>query len=74
MSEDKEQPKWTFERIREEIYEARTRLFVLTKVMESGNLSFEQHPEWVLVMRPLLKEIQDNTQKITAMMEPEKTS
>lgn len=73
MSEDKEQSKWTFERIREEIYEARTRLFVVAKVMESGNRNFGDHPEWVLVIRPLLKEIQDNAQKISAMMEPEKT-
>jgi len=72
MSEDKEQPKWTFERIREEIYQARTRLFVVAKVMETGDSDFGDHPEWVLVIRPLLKEIQDNAQKIGSMMEPEK--
>lgn len=73
MPEDKEQPKWTVEKIREEIYEARTKIFVITKVLESGNVNFAQHPEWVLVIRPLLKDIADNAQKITAMMEADES-
>ena len=73
MPEDKEQPKWTVERVREEIYEARTRMFVVTKVLEAGNLNLTQHPEWLLVIRPLLKDIAENVQKISAMIEAEES-
>ena len=34
MTEEK--PKWTMERIRNEVYDARTKLFVIAKVLETG--------------------------------------
>ncbi len=56
--------KWTFERVRSEIDEARTKMFVVFKVLETGNLKFSEHPEWALVVNPLLKEISDFSSKI----------
>ncbi len=53
------EPKWNMERIHKEIYEARTKMFVISKVLETGSLKFSDHPEWALVMRPLLKEMMD---------------
>lgn len=69
MSQDEKQPKWTVERVRQEIYDARTKMFALTKVLETGAIDWAQHPEWVVVIRPLLKDMVDNAQKISAMME-----
>lgn len=66
MSEDK--PKWTMEKVRNEIYEARTKLFVVTKVLETGSLNPEEHPEWVLVIKPLLREIDENVAKIRTIL------
>jgi hypothetical protein len=71
MSEEQQQPKWTMEKIREEIYEARTKMFVIAKVLETSNINFAEHPEWVMVMRPLLKDVVENAQKISAVMDPE---
>lgn len=69
MSEDK--PKWTMERVRDEIYKARTKVFVVDKVLETGTINPKEHPEWVLVIRPLLNEITQYTEKIRATMEDE---
>jgi len=66
MSEEK--PKWTMERVRDEIYEARTRIFVVAKVLETGTLKPDEHPEWVLVTKPLLREIDENVAKIRTML------
>lgn len=66
------EPKWTFERVRSEINEARTKLFVVFKVLETGNLKFAEHPEWALVVTPLLKEISDYGAKISDFVGEEK--
>jgi hypothetical protein len=71
MSDEQQQPKWTMEKIREEIYEARTKMFVIAKVLETSTMNFGEHPEWVMVIRPLLKEVVDNAQKISAVMDPD---
>jgi hypothetical protein len=51
------EPKWNVEKIHKEIYDARTKMFVISKVLETGSLNFSDHPEWALVIRPLLKEV-----------------
>jgi hypothetical protein len=51
------EPKWNMERIHKEIYDARTKMFVISKVLETGSLKFSDYPEWALVVRPLLKEM-----------------
>ncbi len=66
-----EKPKWTMERVRDEIYDARTKVFVVAKVLETGSIDPKQHPEWVLVIRPLLKEITEYTDKVRAMIQDE---
>ena len=58
------EPKWNMERIHKEIYDARTKMFVITKVLETGALKFSDHPEWALVVRPLLKETAQFVAKI----------
>lgn len=69
MSEE----KWTLERIRAELYEVRTRVFVITKVLETGNPTFVGHPEWALVVKPLLKDLKENVAKIETLMQDEET-
>ncbi|MBI5252245.1 MAG: hypothetical protein HY912_22350 [Desulfomonile tiedjei] len=58
------EPKWNMERIHKEIYDARTKMFVITKVLETGSLKFSDHPEWALVVRPLLEEMMQFAGKI----------
>lgn len=60
--------KWTMERIHSELYEARTKVFVIAKVLEAGVISFEGQPEWSLVIKPMLKELAANAAKIDAMI------
>jgi hypothetical protein len=67
MTEEK-QP-WTVERIRQEIYDARTSVFVITKVLETGSINLADHPEWVLVIRPLLADLTENAQKILKILD-----
>jgi hypothetical protein len=64
MEELMAEEKWTFDRVRSEINEARTKMFVVFKVLETGNLKFAEHPEWALVVSPVLKEISDYAAKI----------
>lgn len=66
MAGDK--PKWTMERVRDEIYNARTKVFVVAKVLETGSIDPKEHPEWVLVIRPLLNELTEYADKIRALM------
>jgi hypothetical protein len=66
--------KWTPERVRQEVYDARTKLFVVAKVLETGSINLSEHPEWALVIRPLLTEIVDFVGQIRAMMEREPTT
>ncbi len=60
--------KWTFERVRSEINDARSKLFVVFKVLETGNLKFAEHPEWALVVNPLLREVTDYVAKIKGVV------
>ncbi|HMK37431.1 MAG TPA: hypothetical protein VK463_20325 [Desulfomonilaceae bacterium] len=66
MTEEK--PKWTVERVHEEISVARTKLFVVAKYLETGNLKLSESPEWALVIRPLLKDLITNANKIQGFL------
>jgi hypothetical protein len=70
MAEEKE--KWTIQRIHKEVSEARTKMFVVTKVLETGDLGTQNFPEWVLVIRPLLKDLIQNTQRVSELLETDK--
>jgi hypothetical protein len=63
-----EKPAWTVERVHREIAAAKTKVFVVTKYLETGNLKLSESPEWVLVIRPLLRDIIANAEKIQAML------
>ncbi len=65
MSEEK---KWNVERIHKEINEARNKLFVVTKVMETGSVDFSEYPEWVLVIRPLLRDVVKNSNRLRELL------
>lgn len=61
--------KWDMSKVREEIYDARVKLFVVNKVMESGNIKPEDQPEWVLVIKPLLDDILENAGNLKEIFE-----
>jgi hypothetical protein len=63
--------KWSMRRVREEIYDARVKIFVVSKVMETGNLKPQEEPEWTLVIKPLLDDILEHTGKLKEMLELE---
>jgi hypothetical protein len=63
-----EEKKWNVERIHKEIYDARTTMFVVTKVLETGSVNFSGHPEWVLVIRPLLRDLMKNADRINELL------
>jgi hypothetical protein len=65
----KEKPAWDVQRVHKEVYDARTRMFVTLKVLETGAVEFKEHPEWVLVIKPLLKELTEFSEKINSLME-----
>ncbi len=58
------EPKWNMEKIHKEIYDARTKMFVIFKVLETGSIKFSDYPEWALVVRPLLKDMMQFASKI----------
>ena len=60
---------WNPKKIRQEIYEARTKLFVVTKVLESGGVNLSEHQEWALVVRPLLKDVLTYVDKIQGFLD-----
>jgi hypothetical protein len=64
--------KWTMDRIRNEIYDARTKVFVINKVLEAGNLKFADHPEWALAIAPLAKDLLENATQLHGFVEEEK--
>ncbi len=66
--------KWNLERIHKEIYDARTKMFVVVKVLETGNIKFSEQSEWVLVIKPILADLLTNTQKVSEMIEEEKNA
>ncbi len=63
-----EEKKWNVERIHKEINDARTTMFVVTKVLETGAVDFSEHPEWVLVIRPLLSDLMKNAGRISELL------
>jgi hypothetical protein len=65
MTENK---KWNVERFHKEINDARTAVFVVTKVLETGAIDFSEHPEWVLVIRPLLRDLVKNVDRISELL------
>ena len=56
--------KWSMKRIHDEIYEARTKIFVVAKVLETGSVTPSEHPEWVLIVRQILKDLKENATQI----------
>jgi hypothetical protein len=58
------EPKWTLEKIHKELYEARTKMFVLSKVLENDNFKLAEHPEWVIVIKPLLEDLIQNVEAV----------
>ena len=60
-----ENKKWNVERVHKEINDARTAVFVVAKVLETGAVDFSEHPEWVLVIRPLLRDLVKNVSRIS---------
>ncbi len=67
------EPKWNMERIHKDIYDARTKMFVISKVLETGSLKFADYPEWALVVRPLLKEMMQFAGKIEEQLGDEES-
>ncbi len=63
--------KWNLERVHKEVYEARTKLFVITKVLETGSIKIEDFPEWMVVIKPLLRELISNAEKIGQAIDPD---
>jgi hypothetical protein len=61
--------KWNVERLHKDVYDARTKLFVIVKVLETGGMELKDYPEWALVIRPLLSEIAENAEKIKAFLD-----
>lgn len=64
--------KWTMERVHQELSEARTKVFVTNKVLETGNLKFADYPEWGLVIEPILRDLLANATAIQQMLEEKK--
>lgn len=67
------EPKWNMERIHKDIYDARTKMFVISKVLETGSVKFSDYPEWALVVRPLLKDMIQFAGKIQEHMGDEES-
>ncbi|MBI5569279.1 MAG: hypothetical protein HY914_04970 [Desulfomonile tiedjei] len=61
--------KWTIERIHKEITSARATVFVVAKVLETGSIKPSDHPEWVLVIEPLLDDLTKNADRIRALLD-----
>lgn len=70
MTEEASQAKWNVERVHKEVQEARNKLFVVNKVIETGSIKFDGHEEWVLVIRPLIKDIVRFSEKLESELEP----
>ena len=60
---------WNAQKIRQEVYDSRTKLFVVAKVLETGSVNMSEHQEWALVIRPLLKDILTYVGKIQESLE-----
>jgi hypothetical protein len=66
-----EKKKWDAERVHQEIYDARTKMFVVLKVLETGSVNLTEHPEWTILMKPLLKELMEYSESVRAMADQE---
>lgn len=64
---------WNTQKVRQEVYDARTKLFVVAKVLESGSVNFKEQQEWAMVIRPLLRDILTYVEKIQGFLEDEPT-
>lgn len=62
---------WNTQKVRQEVYDARTKLFVVAKVLESGSVNFKEQQEWAMVIRPLLRDILTYVEKIQGFLEDE---
>jgi hypothetical protein len=60
--------KWNMDRVRQEVYDARTKMFVVAKVLETGSLNPSEHPDWVLVIKSLLRDLTKNTQRVSELL------
>ena len=60
---------WNAQRVRQEVYDSRTKLFVVAKVLETGAVNLRDQQEWSLVIRPLLKDILTYVDKIQESLE-----
>jgi hypothetical protein len=60
--------KWSVKRIHDEIYEARTKVFVVAKVLETGSVTFSENPEWVLIVKQILKDLKENATQIEKIL------
>jgi hypothetical protein len=68
------EPKWSIERVHKEVAEARTKVFVIVKVLETADLKPAEHAEWVLLIRPLLKDLIQNAERIGTLLDEPKTA
>ncbi len=66
-----EKKKWDPERVHQEVYDARTKMFVVLKVLETGSIKLSDHPEWAILIKPLLKELIDYAQGVSALTDTE---
>ncbi len=60
--------KWSVKRVHDEIYEARTKVFVVAKVLETGSVTFSEHPEWVLIVKQVLKDLKENAAQVEKIL------
>ncbi len=61
--------KWTMEKIHKEIYDARTKVFVVAKVLATGTPDVSENPEWLLVLDPLIDDLLKNAGQIKSMLQ-----
>lgn len=61
--------KWTMEKVHKEIYDARTKIFVVAKVLETGNPKISENTEWILVIDPLIEDLLKNAGQIRSMLQ-----
>jgi hypothetical protein len=66
--------EWTIERVYKDVSEARTKIFVVAKFLETGSLKLAEHSEWALLLRPLLKDLAEHTESIRKLAEGETSS
>jgi hypothetical protein len=60
---------WNPQKVRQEVYDARTKLFVVAKVLETGSVNMKEQQEWAMVVMPLLKDILTYVGKIQESLE-----